>query len=93
MDLALKKRPELRAVSVRTGINDIQKELTANLRKPQVDLIAQYYVNGLAGNLSSTPNPFANLNTPIYERLNQLSAAQGLQPLAPEGGLQVRRSS
>jgi HAE1 family hydrophobic/amphiphilic exporter-1 len=87
VDLALKKRPELRAVSVRTGINDIQKELTANLRKPQVDLIAQYYVNGLAGNLSSTPNPFANLNTPIYERLNQLSAAQGLQPLAPEGGL------
>lgn len=87
VDLALKKRPELRAVSVRTGINDIQKELTANLRKPQVDLIAQYYVNGLAGSLSSTPNPFANLNTPIYERLNQLSAAQGLQPLAPEGGL------
>jgi HAE1 family hydrophobic/amphiphilic exporter-1 len=87
VDLALKKRPELRAFSVRTGINDIQKELTANLRKPQVDLIAQYYVNGLAGNLSSTPNPFANLNTPIYERLNQLSAAQGLQPLAPEGGL------
>lgn len=80
---ALKRRPELRAVTVRTGINDVQKELNGNLRKPQLDLVAQYSLNGLAGRLSNTPNPFANSNEPIYTRLNQLSASQGLAPLIP----------
>ncbi|MBC8166172.1 MAG: TolC family protein [Bryobacteraceae bacterium] len=83
--IALKNRPELRAVTVRSGINDVQKELNANLRKPQVDLVAQYGLNGLAGTLSTIPNPLANANTPLYDRLNQLSVAQGLQPISTGG--------
>ncbi|MDZ4801769.1 MAG: TolC family protein [Bryobacteraceae bacterium] len=80
---ALKERPELKAVTVRTGINDVQKELAANQRKPEINAIAQYSLNGLAGTVSSGANPFADINTPIYSRLNQLSAAQGLPPVAP----------
>lgn len=80
---ALERRTELRSIAVRSSINDIQKDLNSNLRKPQVDAIAQYSLNGLAGSVSSIANPFANLNGPIYDRLNQLSAAQGLKPLVP----------
>lgn len=80
---ALRRRPELRSVSVRGEINDVQKELNADLKKPQVDIVGQYSLNGLAGSLSSLPNPLANLNGPLYERLNQLSLAQGLQPVTP----------
>jgi HAE1 family hydrophobic/amphiphilic exporter-1 len=83
IDRALATRPELQGLTVRTGINDVRKELAADQRKPEVNAIAQYSMNGLAGSIGSTPNPFANLNGPIYDRLNQLSAAQGLAPIAP----------
>ncbi len=83
VDRALQARPELRALNVRHGISDVQKELAVNQRKPEINAIAQYSLNGLAGSISSVPNPFANINTPVYERLNQLSAAQGLAPVVP----------
>ncbi|MBC7925061.1 MAG: TolC family protein [Bryobacteraceae bacterium] len=79
---AIRRRPELRSVSVQNEINGVQKELNANLRRPEVNAIAQYSMNGLAGSLSNIPNPFANQNTPVYDRLNALSAAQGLPPVA-----------
>jgi outer membrane protein TolC len=78
---ALSKRPELRALNVQTEINQVEKELNANLKKPEVNLVAQYSLNGLAGALSTLPNPLANLNAPLNERVNQLSAAAGLTPL------------
>lgn len=83
VDRAIASRPELRAVTVRSGINDVQKELAANQRKPEVNAIAQYSLNGLAGTVNNVSNPLASLNGPIYDRLNQLSASQGLTPIAP----------
>jgi HAE1 family hydrophobic/amphiphilic exporter-1 len=83
IDVALKQRPELRSLTVQRGINDVEKELASNLRKPEVNLIAQYSLTGLAGTISDIPNPLANLNTPIYQRLNELSAANGLTPIPP----------
>lgn len=80
---AIRQRPELRSIGVRTQINDVEKELASNLRKPEINLIAQYSLNGLAGSINSSPNPLANLNAPLYARVNELSSAQGLQPLAP----------
>jgi HAE1 family hydrophobic/amphiphilic exporter-1 len=83
VDLALKRRPELRGLGVRTQMNDIEKQLNKDLKKPEVNLVAQYALGGLAGSTNLSPNPLANLNAPLYQRLNELSAAQGLQPLAP----------
>jgi len=84
VDTAIQRRPELQGLTVRNAINDVQKDLNSDLRRAQVDVIAQYSLNGLAGTINTTPNPFANLNTPIYNRLNQLSAAAGLQPVNPD---------
>jgi HAE1 family hydrophobic/amphiphilic exporter-1 len=83
VDMALKRRPELRAIGVRTQMNDIDKQLNADLKRPEVNLVGQYALSGLAGSLNTSPNPLANLNAPLYNRLNELSAAQGLAPLQP----------
>jgi HAE1 family hydrophobic/amphiphilic exporter-1 len=80
---ALKQRPELRSLSVRGEINAVEKQFNADLKKPDISLVGQYSLNGLAGAVNSGPNPLANLNAPLYDRINQLSAAQGLRPLAP----------
>ena len=80
---ALAHRPELRNVDVRRQINDVEKALNADLRKPEVNLVGQYSLSGLGGSLSSTPNPFSNLNSDIYQRLNVLSAGAGLNPIVP----------
>jgi hypothetical protein len=83
--IAIDRRPELKAVGVQTEINDVEKELHANLRKPEVNLVAQYWLNGLAGSLNTTPNPFSNLNAPLNDRINELSARAGLAPLPNVG--------
>jgi HAE1 family hydrophobic/amphiphilic exporter-1 len=83
VDLALKRRPELRALGVRGQMNDIEKDLNRDLKRPEVNVIAQYSLSGLAGATNASPNPLANLNAPLYQRLNELSAVQGLQPIAP----------
>jgi HAE1 family hydrophobic/amphiphilic exporter-1 len=80
---AIRQRPELRNLNVRGQINEVEKNLSADLKKPEINLIGQYSLNGLAGSLNNAPNPLANLNAPLYDRINQLSSAQGLQPLAP----------
>jgi hypothetical protein len=64
-------------------MNDIDKQLNADLKRPEVNLVGQYALSGLAGSLNTSPNPLANLNAPLYNRLNELSAAQGLAPLQP----------
>lgn len=87
VDAAIGRRPELRGLDLRTQSNRYQIEFAEEQRKPQVDLIAQYQSSGLGGSVNSIPNPFGNLNTPIYQRLNQLSAQQGLPPVvAPDFG-------
>ena len=42
MQVALKRRPELRGIGSPREINDVQKDLNADLQKPEVNFVGQY---------------------------------------------------
>jgi len=81
IEVALKSRPELRAINVRQQINDVEKGVNADLRKPQVNLVGQYSLNGLAGTLRPGDNPFSASTVQLYKQVNDLSVRAGLTPL------------
>jgi HAE1 family hydrophobic/amphiphilic exporter-1 len=78
---ALKRRPEIRQVVLRKEANQVDQQVNANQTKPQVNFVSSYTSNGLGGALSTAANPFDSFQ-PVYDRLNQLSAAAGLAPIA-----------
>jgi outer membrane protein TolC len=80
---AIKRRPELRTLNVQDQINAIEKDLNKDLTKPEVSVVGQYSLTGLGGRLNLGEDPFTESNTALYLRLNQLSVANGLQPLPP----------
>jgi hydrophobic/amphiphilic exporter-1 (mainly G- bacteria), HAE1 family len=80
---AIAKRPEIRMISQRKTVNDIEKELNRDQLKPQVNFVAGYANSGLGGALSTAPNPFAGQNVSIYDRLNRLSTLAGLPAVIP----------
>ncbi len=79
---AVTKRAELRQLTERQQSNGIQKQLNADQLKPQVNLVASYSGNGLGGTLRPGADPFTTSNVALYSRLNQLSAINGVAPLA-----------
>lgn len=79
---AIESRPELRQLGLRMDANDVQKKLSANQTRPQVNLVASYSNSGLGGTLQSTENPITASTALMYDRLNQLSALAGL-PVLP----------
>jgi HAE1 family hydrophobic/amphiphilic exporter-1 len=79
--VALKRRPELRSIGVSREINDVQKQLNADLQKPEVNFVGQYWLSGLGGAISNTPNPFSAGSLAQIDRLNELSTRLGLQPI------------
>lgn len=86
---ALANRPELRSLEGRTEQNQVERDLNRNLTRPQVDLVAGYANAGLAGAMRTAPNPFAESNRLLVERLNALSAINGLPPVpVPDFGAQ-----
>jgi HAE1 family hydrophobic/amphiphilic exporter-1 len=86
---ALANRPELRSLDGRTEQNQVERDLNRNLTRPQVDLVAGYANAGLAGTMRTAPNPFAESNRLLVERLNALSAINGLPPVpVPDFGAQ-----
>ena len=78
---ALKRRPELRSVTLQQQANGIQKDLNSDLRKPQVNLVANYSLNGLGGSLRPGENPFTASNNLLYGQVNRLSTLAGIAPL------------
>jgi HAE1 family hydrophobic/amphiphilic exporter-1 len=80
--MALEHRGELQSVMLRQQVAGIQKEQAANQIKPQLSLSAAYIGNGLGGSISTAPNPFSSSFGPVFDRLNALSAAAGLPPVA-----------
>jgi HAE1 family hydrophobic/amphiphilic exporter-1 len=78
---AIAKRVELRVITLRKDINDTQRNLAANQRKPAVQLNASYLNTGLAGTALAAQNPFSSFNLLLLERVNTLSKAAGLAPL------------
>ena len=82
MQVALKSRPELQSSDVAREINEIEQRFAREQTRPQVDLVASYGLVGLAGatNTSGT-NPLATSNLDLRNRINELSAIAGLNPL------------
>ncbi len=81
---ALANRPELAQVRISGEINDNDSRLFRDQTRPQVDLVASYTSNGLAGQvLPPGPNPLTGSTDALIGRLNELSRLQGLAPLPP----------
>ena len=81
---AVAHRPELEQVKVSRAINEADSRYYREQTKPQVDLIATYVGNGLAGHiLPAQPNPLTAGTDAIVARINQLSQIEGLPPVPP----------
>ena len=87
VQLALTRRPELKALDITRAQNDIDRTFFKNQTKPQVNVVGGYTLSGLAGDpLSSASQPPVggdNANTALYARLNELSLIANLEPLDP----------
>jgi outer membrane protein len=83
MEAAIRNRPELKQSEAVAEINRIDQKYFREQTKPQVDLIGSYGVVGLAGTLNQTTNPLSLTNADLRARINELSALNGLAPLAP----------
>lgn len=79
---AMENRPELQQSNVLREINEIDQRYFKDQTKPGVDLVGTYGVNGLAGSISSAGvNPFTASNLLVRQRVDELSALAGLDPL------------
>jgi HAE1 family hydrophobic/amphiphilic exporter-1 len=83
MTAAMANRTELQQSTVVSEINRIDQRYFREQTKPQIDLIGSYGIVGLAGalNTSDAINPFAGSTAQLRERINALSALNGLPPL------------
>lgn len=81
---AVAQRPEVEQIKISRAINDADERYYREQTKPQVDLIATYIGNGLAGRvLPPQPNALTAGEDTIVARINQLSAIDGLPPVPP----------
>jgi HAE1 family hydrophobic/amphiphilic exporter-1 len=80
--MALSRRVELRSLASEIEVNELDQQLQRDETRPRVDLVASYGHIGLAGNQHSGDDPLFGLNEPLYARINELSEAQNLPPLA-----------
>jgi HAE1 family hydrophobic/amphiphilic exporter-1 len=78
---AIRNRLELQQIQTNTEINQINTRFYRDQTKPQVDLIASYTANGLAGTANEITRESGTINPDLLARINQLSAGQGLPPL------------
>jgi hydrophobic/amphiphilic exporter-1 (mainly G- bacteria), HAE1 family len=83
MSIALKRRPELLSLQLTMDQVEIQKKLARTSTKPQIGLVSNYSVAGLAGTPSASSGGFADAFTPLFLRVNELSEIAGLAPLPP----------
>lgn len=81
--VSLQRRPEMKAVVLADDVNQIQNKVAKNQTKPQVNLTGNYALAGLAGKVSTAPNPFGASQLAQLQRLNELSALAGLPPVPP----------
>jgi HAE1 family hydrophobic/amphiphilic exporter-1 len=81
---ALKNRPEITQLQTQTEINQIDQRFYRDQTKPQVDLVANYTSNGLAGTANEISRTSNTVNPELLARINQLSQTQNLPPLTFE---------
>ena len=82
---ALAQRPEVQQTDIALAINELNQRFYGNQKKPQVDLVGSYALDGLAGRLNplSSEDPIQFAATDLTRRVNVLSAGAGLPPLPP----------
>lgn len=79
---AMENRPELQQSEVLKEINQIDQKFFKDQTKPAIDLVGTYGVTGLAGSVSSNiVNPLTQSSLLQRQRLDELSALAGLDPL------------
>ena len=79
---AMENRPELQQSNVLREINQIDQRYYKDQTKPAIDLVGSYGVSGLAGSVSSNVvNPFTQSSVQVRQRVDELSAIAGLEPL------------
>jgi HAE1 family hydrophobic/amphiphilic exporter-1 len=79
---AMENRPELQQSNVLQEINKIDQRYFKDQTKPAVDLVGSYGITGLAGSVSSNVvNPFTQSSLQVRQRVDELSAIVGLDPL------------
>ncbi len=83
---ALEHRPELKQIAADADANQVSKRQNADQLKPQINLVANYTLAGIAGHIQGGPDPFTAAMEPVYQRLDALSAQAGLAPL-PQAAL------
>jgi HAE1 family hydrophobic/amphiphilic exporter-1 len=82
LQTAMDNRPELQQVNVVKEINQIDQKFFKEQTKPAIDLVGTYGVNGLAGSVSTAGvNPFTASSLQVRQRVDELSALAGLDPL------------
>ena len=80
---ALAHRPELQQSDIAAAINELNQRFYSDQKRPQVDLVALYSLDGLAGRVNplASEDPIAFASTDLTRRVNVLSALVGLPPL------------
>jgi HAE1 family hydrophobic/amphiphilic exporter-1 len=82
LQTAMQNRPELQQFNVLKEMNQIDQRYFKDQTKPAVDLIGTYGVTGLAGSVSSNiVNPLTQSSVLLRQRVDELSAIAGLDPL------------
>lgn len=82
LQTAMDNRPELQQANVVKEINQIDQKFFKEQTKPAIDLVGSYGINGLAGSVSTAGvNPFTASSLQVRQRVDELSALAGLQPL------------
>ena len=87
---ALRRRPEMQQLQLNSEINTANQRLSKEQLKPQINVTVTHTNAGLSGaQLSNGGSSFFSGNTATTERINELSALAGLEPLpvvTPTGG-------
>lgn len=82
LEAALQNRPELDVNETTKEINQIDQRFFREQTKPQVDLVANYNLAGLAGTANDNANPFSNDSTRL--KINELvGRVNTLNPALP----------
>ena len=82
---ALAQRPEVKQSDTARAINELNQRFYSDQKRPQVDLVAHYSLDGLAGRINplSSQDPINFASTDLTNRVNELSVLAGLPPLQP----------
>lgn len=82
LEAALENRPELEVIETTGEINEIDTRFFREQTRPQVDLVANYNLTGLAGTANTGFNPFNNDSSRL--KINELvGRVNALNPALP----------